>query len=184
MLGYFVRRLVGGVLTFLLAAFLMYTTFLYMPHSLTGPSIPHRPTTAIGIRLLIKSYVDTFELDRPWPLSFAAYLFDLGETTETDTLSGKTYPKGLRISILGMEIGGSGLLTGDSGRSLVVSRGEPVMDMIGPGLHYVLALLFSLMFTFMYVATVQRVGRPSPFIARHQFATLDCRSHLVYNGRM
>lgn len=184
MLAYFVRRLLGGALTFLLAVCLLYTTLLNMPPASPDSSIPHRPITAIGLRLLIKSYVDTFELDRPWPLNFAAYLFDPSETTETDTLSGKTYPKGLQISILGMEIGGSGLLTGDSGRSLGVSRGEPVMDVMGPGLHYVLALLFSLMFTFMYVATVQRVGRPSPYIARHQFATLDCRSQLVLNGRM
>ncbi len=178
MLRYFIRRLIGGAITFFLAVCLLYTTLLNMPLASPDTSIHRPPVTEVGIRLWLKSYVDTFELDRAWPLSFAAYLFDPGETTEIDTLSGKTFPKGLQVSILGMEIAGSGLLTGDFGRSLAVSRGEPVMGMMGPGLDVALALLISLIVTFMYVATIQRVGRPAPYISR-QSATPAHKLRLV-----
>lgn len=170
MLGYLVRRLMGGVLTFFLATFVMYTTILYMPKGQTNVNPQGRPLTERQVLALIENVTDTFELDRPWPDNFLAFLFDPGEMSEVGVFSGKTYPKGLQVSVLGIGIEGSGLLTGDFGRSLSVSIGDRVIDLYGPGLDLAFAFAISLTVTFMYVATVQRVGSSTPYIKRRQSA--------------
>ncbi|MDQ5823834.1 MAG: hypothetical protein M3441_06415 [Chloroflexota bacterium] len=163
MLGYFVRRLVGGVLTLLLALLAIYSTLLY-PSDWYSYIEVHRRGPSIA-----ELTMDAFELEKPWPVSFLAYLFDPGETVDTVYISAyrsETYPKGIHVSILGEEIEGSGLTTGDFGRSFQIAKNDLVMDVYGPGLDVALAFMVSMIITFMYVATVQRIGRPTPYISR------------------
>ena len=156
-------RAIRGALALILALFTLYTVLLYTPgapqHSI---STSHGPSLA-------ELTVDMYELDKPWPVSFLAYMFDPSETVETvniDRYTSVTVPKGIHVSILGTRIEGSGLATGDFGKSFQISRGDPVIDMYGPGLDVALALVISLVVTFVYVATVQRIGKPAPYLSR------------------
>ncbi|HVF99271.1 MAG TPA: hypothetical protein VND68_05495 [Chloroflexia bacterium] len=168
MLAHLLRQFTGGIVTFFLAAFVLYTAILYAPTA--SPDIV-RPTPRPDFDRYIASARNTFELDKPWPLNFLAYMFDPNETT--DVIGSVTYPKGVRVSVLGMEISGSGVVTGDLGRSITIARNMPVIDIIGPGLYLAFASVISLLLTFTYVAAVQRAGRPalySPHPPPHRVA--------------
>ncbi|HEX8597137.1 MAG TPA: hypothetical protein VF952_01310 [Chloroflexia bacterium] len=155
-------RAISGALALLLALFAFYTVLLYTPGGPQDMIATHGPSPG-------ELLADMYELDKPWPVSFLAYMFDPSETVETvniDRYTSVTVPKGIHVSILGAKIEGSGLATGDFGKSFQLSRGDPVMDVYGPGLDVALALVISLIVTFMYVAMVQRIGRPAPYITR------------------
>lgn len=160
MFAHLVRQLLGGVVTLFLAAFMMYTTIIYIPSVLPyRPDLDpvHRRVDMNDIRLLI----DSLELDKPWPYSFLAYLFDPNDATE---LVGKhVYPKGIQIRIFGVEVKGSGLITGDVGKSVFVDKGRPTFDLYRLGFHPEFVILLALILTFAYVAVVQRTGGPTPY---------------------
>ena len=159
MFAHLVRQLLGGIVTLFLAAFMMYTTIIYIPSA--SPDRPdldpvHRRVDMNDIRLLI----DSLELDKPWPYSFLAYLFDPNDATE---LVGKhVYPKGVQIRIFGVEVKGSGLITGDFGKSVFIDKRRPAFDLYWVGFHPAFVIVLSLILTFAYVAFVQRTGRPTP----------------------
>ncbi|HEX8220797.1 MAG TPA: hypothetical protein VF914_16520 [Chloroflexia bacterium] len=166
MLSHLLRQVTGAIITFFLAVFVLYTAIMYNPGS--PPNLLRRPPHDTG-SAYIRSLRDAFELDKPWPVSFLAYMFDPGETTDVVAAGAgrdETYTKGVRVSALSIEISGAGLITGDLGRSINMAKGMPVADMLGPGLYLALASVCSLILTFGYVATVQRGGRPAPY-ARH-----------------
>ncbi|HEX8220798.1 MAG TPA: hypothetical protein VF914_16525 [Chloroflexia bacterium] len=144
MARHFIRLAMSGVATFLAATCFLYTLLMYTP---TGP--PYVGSQPPSIE------AEPYSLDKPWPVSFLAYMFNPSEITEI--VGRETYPKGLHISLLGWDINGSGLLTADFGRSIFLARGVPVLEVYGPGLYFMFACLFSLMVTFGYVATVQRL---------------------------
>lgn len=156
MLAHLLRQFVGGTVTFCLAAFVFYTGMIYGPNP--SPEFV-RPTSRYEVQRFIASITIAFELDKPWPLNFLAYMFEPGETT--DVVGTETYPKGVKVSMLGMEISGSGVVTGDLGRSLTIDRNTPVIALLGPGLYLAFASILSLILTFTYVAAVQRAGRPA-----------------------
>jgi hypothetical protein len=173
MLGHLLRQLVGGTITFCLAAFVLYTGMIYGPNP--SPDFV-RPAPRYEVQRLIASIINTFELDKPWPLNFLAYMFDPGENT--DVIGKETYPKGVRVSVLGMEISGSGVVTGDLGRSITIERNTPVVDIIGPGLYLAFASVISLILTFTYIAAVQRAGRPAPYSPHPPLRTVAYLSRL------
>jgi hypothetical protein len=122
------------------------------------------------------SITDAFELDKPWPLNFLAYMFEPGETT--DVVGKEAYPKGVRVSVAGMEISGSGVITGDFGRSITIARNMPVMDMLGPAIYLAFASVLALIVTFTFVASLQRVGRPTSYSWQPLARTVTCVSRL------
>jgi ABC-type dipeptide/oligopeptide/nickel transport system permease component len=152
MLAYLLRQLTGGVVRLFLAAFVTYTALMYTP---AGPPyvIMHPPRFASEGH--VELTIERFELDKPWPLNFLAYLYDPGETTEV--VFGKTYPKGIQVQLFGLGTSGSGILTGDFGRSLVIAKQVPVADMYGRGFDLLFAVLLGMVLTFGYVAIVQRL---------------------------
>lgn len=152
-------RAISGALALLLSIFAFYTVLLYAPGGPQDMITTHGPNPD---ELLAEMY----EVDKPWPVSFLVYLFDPSETVETvdiDRYTSVSVPKGINVSILGTRLEGSGLATGDFGKSWQLSWGDPVMDVYGPGLDVALALVISLVVTFIYVAKVQRIGRPTPY---------------------
>jgi peptide/nickel transport system permease protein len=71
-----------------------------------------------------------YKNDRPWPLSFLVWLFDPEHTTQEGP-DGSPVSKGINVTILGVNIKGSGILTGDWGTSRFVHQGSNIRVMIG-----------------------------------------------------
>jgi peptide/nickel transport system permease protein len=136
---YIVRRFLQSVLFIGFGALTVYTVVvLLMPN---GPKFvydrmierfreidpsfqgtPRSPETD----LLIEQY----KIDKPWPLNFAAWLFDPNDTTQRAPLSDEIVPAGIDLQIGGLRLKGSGLLTGDLGVSRWVRRDVYVADLI------------------------------------------------------
>ena len=157
MLAHLVRQLLGGVVTLLLATFTVSTLLFYILTLLDVPSMRTPPPETHPTR----AEIIAFELDKPWPINLLAYLFDPGETTEL--IDNQVRAKGVDTMIFGIEVKGSGLLTGDFGRSIIIAKGKSALDFYGPGLRTLLATLLALIVTFAYVAVVQRMGSPTPY---------------------
>ncbi len=165
MLAYFVRRLLGGVVTWLLASFLFYS--LLVSPSIPGPEAPRyvdRPfTSPEGIaeaQKFLRAYEARYGLDKPWPLNYLAWLFN------PNGASGQTliFPGGEVTSVhLSAETLGfvhSGILVGDFGDSLAVEPGTPVLTAYGINLPLFLSFISATLFSSMLVVALQRRGRP------------------------
>jgi peptide/nickel transport system permease protein len=78
----------------------------------------------------IKDLETRYKLDRPWPLSFLAWLYDPSDTTQLDG-NLQVVPKGIDITIGDIHLVGSGLLTGDLGTSATRRTGKrPVSELL------------------------------------------------------
>ena len=139
MTTYIIRRFLQSILFILFGALTVYTVVvLLMP---TGPKYvydrmierfreidpsfqgtPHSPETD----LLIEQY----KLDKPWPLNFAAWLFDPNDTTQRAPLTDDIVPAGIDVQIGAVRLKGSGILTGDLGVSRWVRRDVYVVELI------------------------------------------------------
>ena len=85
MIAYFIRRVVGGIVTLFLAMFVIHTLVLYAPGGFkgfldsiitaTGPGSGHGKGP-------VREIFSKYKLDKPWPVSYMAWLFDPGDTTD------------------------------------------------------------------------------------------------------
>ncbi|HET6314718.1 MAG TPA: hypothetical protein VFH60_12860 [Chloroflexia bacterium] len=66
--------------------------------------------------------------------------------------------KGVDVDLAGLQIRGSGILTGDFGYSVAMAKGTLALDVYGRGFDLAFAVLLGMVLTFGYVATVQRLG--------------------------
>jgi peptide/nickel transport system permease protein len=159
MVGYLVRRALQSILFVIISTFAIFTAVVYMP---SGPA----DTYAITLRYdatdptfkddVPRVLVDYYEVDKPWPLSYFAWLFDPDKTMEMNE-NRQMVPVGIDITIGPWRLRGTGVLTGDFGRvgSLTsydgkVQRGPTVTSQIedswGNSVLVVgLAVLFSLL---------------------------------------
>src|SRR6266516_2059206 len=85
---------------------------------------------------LSKYFVDAmmhrYKLDRGYPLNYLAWLFDPTEITQLDPAdNSKTITKGLDVTIFGLSISASGVLSGAFGVSGTIANGASVTDAIG-----------------------------------------------------
>jgi hypothetical protein len=170
MVAYFARRLVGEVVTLFLAGLLIHTCLWYGP----GGRVPfwERITQDASwchhcSREFIQHTIDINNFDRPWPLSYLAWLFDpsesaeLVEVYEDGIFVGTTWAdRGIVIDLFGLHIHGSGALTGDFDYSTDVARGQNVVDAFGMGVGELLLLMVLTLFVSISVVVVQRRGRP------------------------
>ncbi len=164
MIAYFVRRIVGGVVTLFLAALVMHTFVLYAPG---GPKeqLDQAESFAATQRYdhgseLRRIYRKLYDLDKPWPVGSLAWLFDPSDTSEVRyDLQGNVHTSTKGIDIFGIK--GSGILTGDLGESVQVDQGMPVVDLFGPELGQFMLLLAILPSTALAFLVVQRGGRSS-----------------------
>ncbi len=140
MIGYLVRRALQSILFVIVSTFAIYTAVVYMPsgpadlYAITLRSDATDPTFKDDVPQVL---VDYYEVDKPWPLSYFAWLFDPNKTTEMNE-NRQEAPVGIDITIGPWRLRGSGVLTGDFGRvgSLTsydgkVQRGPTVTSQIG-----------------------------------------------------
>ena len=159
MLNYFVRRLASGVATFLLAFLVLYSIVVPMAVWERDAIICldcslHR---ANHKELNINSL---FKLDKPWPLSYAAWLYDpagnvpIGQAVEVERTHGGSYS----VSII--EVTALGVLLGDFGESAELAQGMSVHEMYGIEFLPLLLACLGVIVAGMIVAVLQRRGRP------------------------
>jgi ABC-type dipeptide/oligopeptide/nickel transport system permease component len=165
MVAYFVRRLVGGAITLILAWLVIHSVLVYGPGGRPLESIWNPYTREVW-----KNYLERhFGLDQPWPISSLTYLFDpteccIGNFDSPDKSgAGLTKQRGISLSVNGVTFAGRGALTGDFGVSMFVERRTPVTDLFGPGLGELLLAVTAAIFLLMAVAVAQRLRRPSPY---------------------
>lgn len=142
MFSYLIRRLFQSIFFVLISGLLIYTLVVsIIPDTCT----PGRVYDAVkqgsfpvpGCFALIAQTPEAekvrlehaYKLDKPWPLDYAAWLFDPSDTTSvTYTSSNKpiTSTKGIDLNIFGAHIRGSGILTLDFGISTSYAFGTPI----------------------------------------------------------
>src|SRR5438105_8649413 len=133
MTTFIIRRLIQGFFTLVVALFAIYNILIITPG---GPAdkmneIRSDPTKHVSKNFeaqMLKRY--KLGPGYPWPTNFLAWLFDPSETSDLND-ENQVVPKGVDISIGGLHIAGSGVLTGDFGKSTDLAKGVPVLEMIG-----------------------------------------------------
>lgn len=140
MLSYLTRRLLQLFMFVILSSFVIYTAIVYMPggpaQSYTN-SLRYDPPSPTNVNEVPQVLQDYYRVDKPWPLSYVAWLFDPERTTEMNQ-NREIVPVGIDITVGEWRLKGSGVLTGDFGRvgNLTsfdgrVKRGPTVTSQIG-----------------------------------------------------
>jgi ABC-type dipeptide/oligopeptide/nickel transport system permease component len=160
MIAYFTRLLIKGVIHIFLAFVILHTLTSYFLGSVTGKEISGLINVRGPILTDYAYLIELLELDRPWPLSSLAWLFNPMEI-ERHTVEGGILSTGININIAGFPIQGSGVLTGDFGESLQQQRGTPAMDILGKWTDEYLFAHLAVIFAAMIIACIQRRGRPT-----------------------
>jgi hypothetical protein len=167
MVAHFVRRLVGGVATFLGATLLIYTLLMYSPEGVVGEMnrvldrFRSNPDIYGYYGIMYVAY--DYNWNKPWPENYLLWLFDPKRTERLDLKEGELKPTGINVQLLGMQLQGSGLLTGEFGSSIAVAQGQPVSQLYGINPPFLLAVTLIPTFILMLVAILQRRGRPSVY---------------------
>jgi|GEM_PF-320085 len=196
MSGYLVRRIFQSLVFVILSTLISYTVVIYIAggpasaystHSSqmaklaeqfkNDPNVSNASTliSAIEAEVIQTKEIleDYYEVDKPWPLNYLAWLFDPTETTEVNN-DRERVPKGIDISIGDWHLRGSGVLTGDFGRTGGwadrrtghITRGPTVTSEIGKSwgnsvLVVGLALLFSVLISIpLGIIVSARPGSP------------------------
>ncbi len=190
MVAHFARLLCGSAAAFVLSMLVQYSLLVYVPGGVLiqmvaqNPTVPEaaRPGYVNYFRVRLSWYDDSsggyLHIYDRWPERYFRWLFDPDAGPVYDRDRNAYVERGINWNVLGLRLKGSGMLTGDFGRSRWLAPITPVSEVIGPGYRFVLAMLVALVCTFMYVALVQRTGRSAPYIARHPSGTLSYKSHL------
>ncbi|HEX8219706.1 MAG TPA: ABC transporter permease [Chloroflexia bacterium] len=154
MVTYIIRRTLQAVLMTLFGAFFFYTLLVYVlpwgpatayrraaqdvrDYNITEPFSrilnsggkpvgPRQPTPLFTVREMEEAY----SLDKPWPLSFFAWLYDPDDTMTYTRRLFLEQQKGLDIWIGSLHITGDGALLGNWGYSDVVRRGVAVQEVV------------------------------------------------------
>src|SRR5437762_8515554 len=121
MTTYLIRRFIQGFIVLVASSFLIYSILIVTPG---GPKDQINQILQDPSKHLTKVFVDQmfkrYKLDKPYPLNYLIWLFDPSEITETVGLS-TVVPKGVDVTIGPWNIKGSGVLTGDFGKSVVLA---------------------------------------------------------------
>src|SRR5687768_5543192 len=125
MVGYLLKRLLQSVAFIGLSLLLIYSVLVYLMPG--GPKAQYERIRATYTDVgsmpdfeddRLTRATKQYKLDKPWPLSFLTWLFDPSDTTQLGGYyNDEVLPKGININIFGLEIKGSGMLTGDFGKS-------------------------------------------------------------------
>lgn len=157
MATYFARRLVGGVVTWLLATFVLFTLVVYVP----GGAADQGQSTicTLGNTRTVSDYlltvVKTYALDSPWPVSYLRWMFDPQDTARLDEQD-LVVNKGVDFEVPGVSVKGSGVLTGDFDESFQVRKHTPALDYYGVDFGLLLAGSVELVGQLMVIALLQR----------------------------
>ena len=127
MLTYLIRRLAQSLIFIFVATFIVYTAVVVL--SPGGPLARYeKGSDNAYAQERLKILGEHFELDKPWPLNFLAWLFDPDDTSETDW-QGDPLPKGIDFALGPLHVRGSGLLTADFGKSEWISQGVSASEL-------------------------------------------------------
>jgi peptide/nickel transport system permease protein len=161
MTSYLIRRFFQSIIFILVSALVVYTVLvMFIRVEPTSQSIFEHYQAAVReananplsralIMEQVENYEDAYELDKPWPLSFLAWLFDPADTTKVtkhynpDIGDFDRVPTGIDIQIGDLRLRGSGFLTGDLSEMERYARGVPVAQLIGERWSYTWPLLAS-----------------------------------------
>jgi hypothetical protein len=173
MLTYLIRRHLPAAL---LAPLIAYSLLLYVPGGVVWSvdSFRHIRGVSWGMQsppyacsscpdFMGRWYIQTFHLDKPWPLNYAAYVFDPGETTYVDAYDNDV-PKGLDANIFGWHLRGSGALTGDFGKSFWIGRYIPVSELFSPDLDKLFAAIFTFLVSLTLAVSIQQLRRARVYL--------------------
>jgi peptide/nickel transport system permease protein len=94
------------------------------------PNNPFRTRLVAGPALQVKELDSEYGLNRPWPLSFLAWLYDPEDRAGISHETFQEVPKGLDVRIGGLHITGDGALLGEWGISEYVSQGQPASTLV------------------------------------------------------
>jgi hypothetical protein len=155
---YFLRRLAGGVATFLLASMVLYTAIVPLGASV----ILNRVNSGCmhcakqpSIYAYLGTYV-TYKLDLPWPNNYFTWLYDPhGDVAQTFSLRAEPRQSGA-LPARTVQFTSLGLLRGDFGQSMGVRPGTPALDMYGVDLLPWTTFIATLLLGSMTVAYLQR----------------------------
>lgn len=148
MLTYIVRRLLESVVFVLVAGLVFYTAIVFIMPG--GPYRTYESIQAAAARAVIpisgsraeilRDYGQRYKLDRPWPISYLAWLFDPSDTVQL-TWDLQPVPKGIDISLGSLQLKGSGILTGDFGSSVSYAQGVPLSQLLSDRWGFTLELV-------------------------------------------
>ncbi|HEX9990432.1 MAG TPA: ABC transporter permease [Chloroflexia bacterium] len=140
---YLIRRTIQSLAFIAFSSLILYTLFVFvLPQGpqqgyqltlniLTQPPAPGEPPIDPDYRRALEQDMDNlkrnYELDKPWPLNFLAWLFNPSETTRLDRTQ-REVPSGIGIGDLRVQ--GNGILTGDFGRSKYVDKTATVTELL------------------------------------------------------
>lgn len=170
MARHFVRLAIGGIVSLLAATCVLYHLLVYSPggaiDEITGvvrlrEALSQKPDKRVGTRpidgtSLRHPFEGAYHLYKPWPYNYMTWLLDPLDTRQVNDRN-EVEAKGVDVDLAGLQIRGSGILTGDFGYSVLLARGTPVLDVYGRGFGPAFAVLLGMVLTFGYVATVQRL---------------------------
>lgn len=152
MTTYLIRRLIQGFIVLVASSFVIYSLLIITPG---GPKDQINEIRSDPSKHVSKYFIDEmlkrYKLDQPYPFSYLVWLFDPNETTEIQGLN-TVVPKGIDVAIGPWHIRGSGVLTGDFGKSVNLAKGVAVMDMIGGRIGFTLALTITSLIISLLIA--------------------------------
>src|SRR5438874_832993 len=135
MTAYLIRRFIQGIVVLIISTALIYFVLTLIPGGpLTGARagnnrITQADITRVGFLLGIN---DRHGRKYEWYERYSKWLFNPDKS-------------GIDVNIAGMRIHGGGILTGDWGKSLTVSPGKIVINIIGEKVGYTLILMTAAM---------------------------------------
>ncbi len=160
MLTYFVRRLMGGVVTFLLASFMLYSTIVPFGASVLAMDAGCMHCPRQGRTYTLLGTYAIYKLDHPWPANFFTWLYDPdGHEAQTFSLRAEPLQSGTWLPKRTAQFTSLGLLRGDFGQSLRVQPGTPALAAYGIELLPWTVVIGTLLFGSMAVAYLQRSTR-------------------------
>lgn len=151
---YIIRRLIQGFVVLALATLVIYTILIATPG---GPrdQVEELRQQSTGSRRVSQAYVESilkaYKLDSPYPINYLRWLFDPTDTQELNEYN-ELVQKGIDVRIGDLHIAGSGVLTGNFGRSISIAKGLQVTDMLAGKVGNTLALTFSALVFSLIVA--------------------------------
>jgi peptide/nickel transport system permease protein len=129
---YVVRRVAQGLAFILVAWLLVYTVLVVLMPG--GPGSTYRAIGQDGGNPGQAAYLaNRYKVDKPWPVSFFAWLFDPADTTQfvSDQYgNAMEVPQGIDLTIGTWRLQGSGLLTLDFGYTDSLGNDGPVGEML------------------------------------------------------
>lgn len=160
MAAHFVRRIFGGMATWLFATFALYSLLIF-------PGIPrYQPIEWCCPHVGQQQFYfyayggeTTYALDKSWPSNYLSWMWEpQGVITNAFLLRTEPTQNGA-LPAKTVEFSRSGLLRGDFGVSLQVKRNAPTLMMYGINLSLFLGILSAGLLSSMFVAIRQRRNR-------------------------